>query len=133
MASAATSIRSRTTALLLGLVCLTACGPETQETPDDTDSGDAEVAADTWDNFASEFMATYCVECHATAPKDFADPDQVAAFAETIRCGTASATLPDCSGWPPATQFPVGSGPVPTDEERDRLTAWIDAGMPLGD
>ncbi len=95
-----------------------------------TASGSTTATGDTWDNFAADFFATYCVACHSESPKNFNKYAQVVDNADTIRCGVASTTLADCGAWPPAQQFPVGSGPFPSDEERDRIVAWIDAGMP---
>jgi len=111
------------------LLSLGACDDEPVELTDDSDEEPQTDAPDSWDNFADAFMQSYCVECHSTSPKDFSQLADMKAFAETVRCGVASTTADGCSGWPPARQFPVGNGAMPSDEERDRLTAWIDAGM----
>jgi hypothetical protein len=134
-----------------------ACGsggqqPDSGTTPDSgvTDSGvpdagvpDAGVAdaGDTWSSWASaDFFAMYCTSCHTPgqagdpsgANLDFTQYAQVAAKAHDIRCGTAVTQDPSwgCSASPVAKQFPVGNGPKPTDAERNRLVAWIDAGYP---
>lgn len=91
---------------------------------------DAGPPADTWTNFASDFMQRYCVDCHATSPKDFNLLAEVRANAPTIRCGVSDVMLADCGTWPPPQQFPIGTGPSPTDEERRRLVVWLDAGAP---
>jgi hypothetical protein len=94
---------------------------------------------DTWETFAAAFFEDYCVSCHnqdntGTASRDYLIADNVEAEAETIACGVAKSTevwgARGCSGTPVARQFPAGSGPEPSDDERDRLLAWIDAGMP---
>lgn len=91
---------------------------------------DAGSTVDTWSSFADEFMQTYCVACHSTSPKDFNSLADVRANAAAIRCGVSDVALDGCGSWPPPRQFPVGSGPSPTDEERARLVAWLDAGAP---
>lgn len=98
------------------------------DVPADSDSDGA--APDTWESFAAEFFVSYCVECHDSPPRDFTNRDDVATNADTIRCGVATEVLDGCGAWPPPEQFPVGSGPAPTADERERLVAWIDAGMP---
>jgi hypothetical protein len=109
-------------------------------TPDAGGAPDA-GSGDTWANWASpDFFATYCTSCHTPggqgdptgANLDFTKYADVAAKALEIRCGTAVTQDPawGCAAFPPAKQFPVGSGPKPTDAERNRLVAWIDAGWP---
>jgi hypothetical protein len=91
----------------------------------------------TWTSFGRQFFASYCVSCHtpggAGAQQDFSIYSVVQANAANIRCGVAPAgMLPSgCSGSPPAGQFPIGSGPHPTDGERNKIVAWIDAGAPM--
>ena len=92
---------------------------------------------DTWTNWAELFFTTYCNGCHAPGGSgyrlgelDFRMYALVMANAAEIRCGTAPAPGPaDCSGFPPAEQFPIAA-PYPTSAERARLVAWIDAGLP---
>ena len=97
------------------------------------------VGGDTWANFAQEFFATYCVSCHnqdntGDASRDYTMFSAVSAEADAIACGVASAatraTLGCQPGDPQAEQFPAGSGPSPTADEREQLVAWIEAGMP---
>jgi hypothetical protein len=105
-----------------------------------TDAGGATDAApaDTWTNWAELFFTTYCNGCHAPGGSgyrlgelDFRMYALVMANAAEIRCGTAPAPGPaDCSGFPPAEQFPIAA-PYPTAAERARLVAWIDAGLPF--
>jgi hypothetical protein len=123
----------------LALLCLIACDGGEPLRPDAgydagrpvVDAGaDAGPPADTWTNFGEEFFATYCVECHDAAPRDFRSIDDVIANGDTVRCGVSDVTLDDCDGWPPARQFPIGDGPFPSDEERARAAAWIEAGAP---
>ena len=94
------------------------------------DAGTDAGPADTWTTFADDFMQTYCVRCHSTSPKDFNLIADVRANTATIRCGVTDVALADCGGGPPPRQFPVGSGPFPSDEERARLVRWLDAGAP---
>jgi hypothetical protein len=92
-------------------------------------------STDTWASYAQGFAATYCVECHgASAPTglDFTVLADVQMKKAEIRCGVAPTLLSGCSGFPPPKQFPIsnaaGTNPKPTDAERDRFIAWIDAG-----
>lgn len=91
--------------------------------------GDAGSATDTWDTFAMGFFETYCVGCHASGTRDYRTIDHVMRDSATIRCGVSPEALDGCGSFPPPAQFPVGTGPRPTDEERRRLVAWIDAGL----
>lgn len=89
--------------------------------------------ADTWGTFAMAFMDTYCVECHTVGDpegRDYTLYAEIVEEADTIRCGVTPTELPDCTGFPPPAQFPVGSGAMPTDDERQRIVDWIDAGLP---
>lgn len=136
-----------TTVLTLG--CLGALGlgcgstPATDAGPLPTDAPvvvDAPVPAtdapvgDTWSSYAMGFFQTYCVECHSGPPsgRDFRSIDDVIRDGSIIRCGVtpASEPLSGCSGGPSAGMFPVGDGPFPSDDERRRIVAWIDAGQP---
>jgi len=102
--------------------------------------GAVDGGADTWCNYAQCFFSTYCVSCHnpnaagASSAQDFRQYSQVQLYAPIIRCGvsTHQDTAWDCASlsFPTtARQFPVGTGPKPTDANRDRLVAWIDAGL----
>jgi len=96
------------------------------------------VMADTWDSFAKGFFATYCVACHdddkkGAATRDYHLMANVVREKAAIACGVgtqADWTRRGCTA-PPAKQFPVGSGPKPSDEERSRLVRWIDSGTGL--
>ncbi|MEM7156013.1 MAG: hypothetical protein AAF799_24385 [Myxococcota bacterium] len=96
-------------------------------------SGETGAAAPTWDNFAESFFESYCWECHGAgdALRDYTMLSVVESEAASIRCGTApvGSMLDNCAGEPPAGQFPVGAT-LPTDEERQMLVDWIDAGLP---
>jgi hypothetical protein len=103
------------------------------------DASPSEAATgDTWSNFAAGFFQTYCVTCHsptgsdATGGKDFTQFASVGANAPVIRCGVSVAQDPSwmCASFPPPKQFPIGTGPHPTDNERNRLVSWITAGLP---
>lgn len=96
------------------------------------------AGADTWDSFAAEFFQTYCVSCHnadmaGDASRDYTQLSVVQMEGNEIACGVVSSadwSARGCSGSPTAEQFPAGNGPEPTADERARLVAWIDAGMP---
>jgi hypothetical protein len=101
----------------------------------------SDAGVDTWTNWANQdFFAVYCDSCHMTggsgdpmgANYDFTQYSQVAANAAVIRCGVAPVQDPTwaCGSFPPAKQFPIGTGAKPTDALRNRLVAWIDAGFP---
>ena len=95
-------------------------------------SGGTGGGGDTWSTTMQTFFATYCVECHqgGSSPEDFRNLDGVKAKAPMIRCGVAPVKESGCGASPAPKQFPIGSGPKPTDPERARVVAWIDAGMP---
>jgi hypothetical protein len=94
------------------------------------------AAADGWSNFAEPFFAQFCVECHGagSTKRDYTTMADVTRDKVEIRCGVASTKLDGCGSFPPPKQFPIsnssGSNPKPTDEERDRLIGWIEAGLP---
>jgi hypothetical protein len=122
--------------LLLGCAGTPACSdssgsgsqPETQKTV----SMDAEAPGDTWTGFAQGFFESYCVGCHGAgnANRDYTLREQVVRDAELIRCGVAVDKQTGCADWPPPSQFPIGSGPHPNDDERNRIVAWLEAGAP---
>jgi hypothetical protein len=102
-------------------------------------AGGQSAGGDTWANYAMGFFDTYCVSCHnadnaGDAERDYTMLAAVQGEIEAIGCGVTKSQddweARGCSGFPPATQFPVGNGAMPEDAERDRLLAWIDAGMP---
>jgi len=123
---------------------MAACSPSSA--PDDAaseanvpDASDEAVAVDTWTNYAGGFFTQYCVECHTakdTTGLDFTQYAIVYKNRATIRCGVCVQQDPSwsCAAFPPAKQFPIndstGTNPKPSDAERDRLVAWIDAGAP---
>ncbi len=121
-----------TLAALLFSVALPACAPVgDDDSALSADDDDATAAMDTWDSFAADWFATYCVSCHfGDNDKDFTDYASVVQWQEPTRCGVAPTALDGCGAWPPAGQFPVGSGPFPDATERERLVAWIDLGLP---
>jgi hypothetical protein len=90
---------------------------------------------DTWDSWAQGFFATYCVPCHAandSTGRDFRSKSIVVSQRLEIRCGVAAVQDPSwaCAAFPPPRQFPIGTGPKPSDAERARAVAWITAGCP---
>jgi hypothetical protein len=97
------------------------------------------AAAPTWDSFAKGFFTTYCVSCHnddnsGVPTRDYHVLANVVREKAEIACGVAKsavdATMRNCPASPPARRFPVGTGPKPTDAERDRIVQWIDLGTP---
>lgn len=104
-----------------------ACSSSTSTTTD--------APSDTWASYASGFFVTYCNSCHSAADttgRDFSMQAIVNTNAAEIRCGVAVAQDPSwgCAASPAAKQFPIGTGPKPSDAERTRLVAWITAGTP---
>jgi hypothetical protein len=116
---------------------------------------DAEVAllpdpdgGATWDDWTAVFVQDYCVQCHnpnagcggtnchpANGPlPDFRIRSAVVGWAPMIRCGIATQQDPawQCPGTIGPMQFPVeqDGNPLPTDDERGIVVAWIDAGCP---
>lgn len=102
------------------------------------DSGSATDSAagpDTWASYAAGFCKTYCTECHNpqdSTGRDFNLQAKVEAEKNAARCGVAVTQDPSwgCAASPVAKQFPIGSGPKPSDAERTRFAAWITAGAP---
>jgi hypothetical protein len=91
------------------------------------------MPAPTYSNFAQFFFSTYCVRCHpsAASARDFTMYSVIQQNAHDIACGVSSTPVSGCSGTPAPGQFPIGSGPFPSDEERNELVAWIMAGLPM--
>jgi hypothetical protein len=99
-----------------------------------------EPGSDTWRSFASGFMARYCVSCHnddgsGDVWRNYRLLAAVVRDSVPIACGVARSTAVrerrGCTSTAPrARQFPIGDGPRPTDDERDRLLRWIDANAP---
>jgi hypothetical protein len=94
-------------------------------------------AGDTWGSYAMGFFQTYCVSCHSPTggdpgDKNFTQYTSVVKYSALIRCGVCTSQQPDwnCPSNIQAEQFPIGNGPKPQAAERDRLVAWIDAGLP---
>ena len=115
---------------------LTACGGATSS-PDLSTAPDMATAsmppAPTYSSFAQPFFSTYCVRCHPSAtasPRDFTMYSVIQQNAHNIACGVSPTPLAGCSGNPAPGQFPIGTGPFPTDDERNELVAWIMAGLP---
>jgi hypothetical protein len=101
-----------------------------------------------WDGWAGDFVTAYCVQCHSpTAPcfgsgchsqgdprtPSFEQKSAVVTLAPTIQCGisvTQSASW-SCGATAPET-FPIytGDNPLPTDEQRELVVGWIEAGCP---
>jgi hypothetical protein len=127
-------------ALLAAFLVLPGCSSSSSPAPaspaadaGDTDSG----GGDTWDSWAQGFFTKYCVECHSASDpqmRDYTKKADVARDFATIRCGVASA---QDAAWACAVaprQFPIDdaakTNPKPSDAERARAVAWINAGLP---
>lgn len=148
------TLRSVAVTLVFG-ICVAACASDTGTAsdlgvgdastdaglPDDgvtLDSGEADLGVadaggDTWANYAQAFAATYCVDCHAGPPsgRDFRTIADVRRDATLIRCGVSTTVLVGCdTDSPSPRQFPIGSGPIPSDADRARFVAWLDSGAP---
>ncbi len=115
------------------LVLLVACGGHSSTT------ADAPASTDTWASWAMGFTQTYCsATCHAPGGSgvgasgqfDFTQYANVYANRAAIRCGVAAVALAGCTGSPAPKQFPIAA-PYPSDPERARLVAWIDAGAAM--
>jgi hypothetical protein len=72
------------------------------------------------------------VQCHGAGNpnRDYTLREQVARDTDLIRCGVAVQKEEGCGDWPPPSQFPIGGGPHPAENERYRLVAWLKAGAP---
>ena len=128
---------------LLGVVGGAACSSNSSPAPAGeatsdaapSDSGAEASAGDSWSSFAQGFFATYCTSCHNSADttgRDFSVQANVEKEKLVIRCGVAVAQDPSwsCAASPAPKQFPIGTGPKPSDAERRRIVAWITAGAP---
>ena len=118
-------------AICLGSLAVAAFGCSSSPSP----VADAPAAADTWTSYAGGFFATYCNSCHNardTTGRDYRVQANVATDSAVMRCGVAAVQDPswNCASSPVAKQFPIGSGPKPSDAERARIVAWITAGEP---
>ena len=137
--------RMKSYLLLGGLLAAAACSsssspPAGASTYDaSTYPSDGGPDLDTWDSWAQGFFTKYCVECHGvsnTSGLDFGTQSIVVTNKDTIRCGVCVQQDPSwgCPASPPAEQFPLtdtaGTNPKPSDEERERVVAWIEAGCP---
>ena len=104
-------------------------------------------SAPTWCNYAQAFVSTYCLGCHQPGGQasavDFGSLANVASHDTDIRCGVCvpqagssavcegAQTSWNCSNSPASPgQFPIGSGPHPTDAQRTALVSWVSAGSP---
>jgi hypothetical protein len=114
----------------LVLVILAACGGGNP-----APAADAPATADTWASWAQSFTMTYCsASCHAPGGSgagggafDFTQYANVYANRAAIRCGVSAIALSGCTGSPAPKQFPIAA-PYPSDADRARIVAWIDAG-----
>jgi hypothetical protein len=95
----------------------------------------SDAASSTWSNFAQGFFTTYCTSCHhaGNTNRDYTQFSQVQRDAMLIACGVWPGPAPytGCGASPAPNQFPIGSGPKPSADERTRLVEWIAAGLPM--
>src|SRR5437899_1290000 len=94
---------------------------------------DAALPPPTWNNFAQGFFTTYCTGCHNASDTlhDFTQFSQIQRDSMLIACGVNPGPTPltTCtSSSPQPKMFPIGSGPYPSDDARNRLVQWIEAG-----
>jgi len=100
-----------------------------------TGGGAGAASADTWGNYAQDFFATYCVECHeaGNTKRDYTTIDDVIRDQDEIACGVSPTALAGCPSFPPPGQFPIDNAtktnPKPNTAEREQLVAWIKAGL----
>ena len=133
----------RASLLLASVLSIVACSSSSAPSGSSTDadsgsgtsSGDSGASGDTWANYAAGFFTTYCTSCHNSSDstgRDFTVQAIVLQNKVAMRCGVAVTQDPswNCAASPVAKQFPIGTGPKPTDAERDRIVAWITAGEP---
>lgn len=106
-----------------------ACGGDSDEpgSADAASTSDASPAL-SWTSFGDDFFTRYCHDCHGAGDtlRDYSQLSMVRAEMDKIRCGVSAVSLSGCSI--PARQFPIGTGPMPTDAERGSLVQWIDEG-----
>jgi hypothetical protein len=115
--------------------CSASSAPTSSTGADDASTIDAPASGDTWSSYASGFFTTYCVECHGGGgARDYRTIADVQRDASLVACGVATTTLAGCASFPPPKQFPIDdatkTNPKPSDAERARLVAWIQAGTP---
>jgi hypothetical protein len=118
------------------LLLLTGCSGGGSTVSDAARPSDAAMALDastpTYSSFAQPFFMTYCVSCHpsASSTRDFTQYSVIQTNAHNIACGVSPTALAGCSGNPAPSQFPIGTGPHPSDAERNELVLWIMNGLP---
>jgi hypothetical protein len=122
---------------LLVASCSASSPPATSNAAVTGDGGPPEASpgGDTWISYAAAFFQTYCTACHDardSTGRDYTVQANVAKDKDVMRCGVAAMQDPtwSCAATPVPRQFPIGSGAKPTDAERARIVAWIDAGEP---
>ena len=134
MTTKSTSLRGSLTLVSLALLGLAVVSLACSSDAGGSTDPDANVptidaaAVDTWDSYASGFFEAYCSECHGPgdALRDYSLLESVQGEESKIRCGVSPESITGCSI--PARQFPIGSGAMPSDEERTRLVQWLNDG-----
>ena len=131
---------SRCLAFSLLLVGVSACSsgepsksaPAENGTAGDSGEGDATV---TWHGDIEHMVQSQCVRCHSAegqAPGDFTDVATVELLAEPILAAVEAGTMPPPVSDPSCRPY-VGSELMRLDDdEKARLRAWVEGGMPRG-
>ncbi len=78
----------------------------------------------TWESTAQQFMTHYCVDCHSEYTR--------LGFIQRRHDRVAESILPMAGGTPrmPLVHDPAMPPPLPTDEERTAIAAWLRCGAP---
>jgi hypothetical protein len=79
------------------------------------------------------FFTPYCGDCHPHLTSngwDWANHDHVREQYDHIYCGVNLVETDECGGHHVPGHLPQGGGAMPTEDERLRLIAWMDAGIP---
>jgi cytochrome c551/c552 len=128
------------TLTFLAFACSSTPGPSAtgsgiHDAGSSADGPNVVATADTWTSYVSGFFTKYCTSCHNaqdTTGRDYTVLANVMKDKASMRCGVAVTQDPswNCAASPAAKQFPIGSGPKPSDAERNRIVAWITAGEP---
>lgn len=85
---------------------------------------------------AEPILVEKCASCHhpgGVGPGDWTDPDTASASAFAIGAWVEAGLMPMAAADPECRDYQGSHRLHLTDEERDTLVAWADAGGPLGD
>ncbi|REJ73104.1 MAG: cytochrome c [Acidobacteria bacterium] len=99
-----------------------------------TAAGTAANAEVTWARDVAPLIQAKCQECHrpkGLAPFSLVEYEQVRAWSRSIRREVGRGTMPPWGLDPEVGEW--ANDPTFTPEERRRLFAWLEGGMPFGD